>query len=130
MENRRQDYRHIFPAGALPVECLFPTGKRSGEVYDLSVSGISIRLHDSIPPVKPGQWFEVRILLRPGMVLGLLAEIIHENRGPDHRVGMRFLPLEDPAAEENRHRTLWGFLLEEQRKRRRLELAGKTLNPV
>lgn len=123
MDNRRQHYRHVFGAGAFPVECLLVAGKYSAEVFDLSVGGIGLRPTEPFPPLVPGQRLQVRFCLRPGMMLSLLAEAIYQTRDLDPRVGLRFLPLDDPVAEESRDRTLWAFLLEEQRKKRRLELA-------
>lgn len=133
MENRRQFYRHAFePRDTLRAELHRP-GQRAvltGEVLDLSLGGLRIRLRGAANSLGIGDSLFTRLLGRddgpvpvdlslslPSQVVSLL------QRGDEWHCGFRFLPIADSRANEDIERTLSRFLLDEQR-RRRMKDAG------
>jgi hypothetical protein len=134
MENRRETYRHAFaPWERVSVELSAP-GQRSkwtGELVDLSLGGLAIRLqeNDRLPP--PRGPVTAQFLL-PGETdpLTIQSFVTHWRRDPDSCTwGIHFLPLPQPKAEAGRSKTLWRVLLEEQRQALRQDHAETTAKP-
>jgi hypothetical protein len=123
MENRRKDYRHRLEApGRLGAE-LTPSGRPAAvaaEVIDLSVSGLAVALPAAAAPTV-GEACIVRLVATAERLdLKIPAVVIHRHDTPaGSRLGLHFPPLANPAANDNRERVLWRFLLEEQRRLRR-----------
>ena|SRR5208282_3916440 len=126
MENRRQYYRHLFtPGRRLRVQLGLPgSGARyNGEVIDLSIGGMRVRLKDAIQPVPGDDQLLAEISRKSGaeveFQLGLTADIVHSEAHADTRdYGIRFLPVQNAAASETRERAIWRFLIQEQRRTR------------
>ncbi len=132
MENRRQTYRHAFePRETLRAELHRP-GQRSllaGDVLDLSLGGLRIRLRQAISSLGIGDSLVTRLLGReeampaelnlslPSQVVSLL------QHGDEWHCGLRFLSVADSRVNDDIQRTLSRFLLDEQR-RRRMKDAG------
>jgi hypothetical protein len=127
MENRRQNYRLAIPPELRLSAALRPLGSDTelvGGVVNFSVGGLAVAL-DAGAALGPAVPCTVRLAL-PGSPDGVLARasITHQQpSGPQQIFGLRFAPLLDPVANENRERLLWRFSLEEQRRQRR-ERAG------
>lgn len=125
MDNRRDDYRFAFPAHErLAVECQTPPTESCGaEIVDLSVTGMRVQLHDAHPTLAPGQRLLLKFALGHAEAMTMPAVVVH--RGVERRgeLGVRFLPVADVETQEAREKALWVFLLEEQRKSRRRQLA-------
>jgi len=125
MDNRRNDYRHAFPT--LPpfhAECEILSDKIVGEIVDLSVTGVKLRAAEWPPHAGAGQALRIHLCLA-GVPLTMDAVLIH---GPHERnavIGIYFLPMESTAENEAREKILWSYLLHEQWKSRKLELARK-----
>ena len=121
MENRRQDYRHIFrPHERRQVQMsAAAAGTLRGELLDLSLGGVRVRLPGGAPPLKPQERCRVQLEVDSDQALLFDAEVIHREPDPEASCGLRFLPLVDVNAWELRERRLWKFLLEEQRRLRR-----------
>lgn len=126
MDNRRLDYRHPFADRHRSV--LLFAAEGAGEVaaplVDLSVGGMGLCWVDGVPPPSIGTRFRVRVELPGRGELELPAEVVHAQG--EGRLGLRFLPAGEPAAQEKRDKKLWSYLLEEQResRRRRMREAG------
>ena len=119
--NRRLSYRHEFEeAGRLlrvRLDSAWQPLRLVGKVRDLSLGGMNVSILEPAVSLDPFRLClaELRITedCRPGR---LTAEIVYINDGPDgRRCGMRFLPLIEPLLNEKRDKTLWRFLLEQQR---------------
>ncbi len=128
MSNRRSDYRHHFaPDDQLRVELVWPAGRRAiGQIRDMSVGGIGVTLDDPscrFPPTDPvSAHFGIPHGLRR---FALASTVVHRSvDGESRQFGLRFLPLDDIEAQEARDKALWVFLLDEQRRERRLRLTG------
>ncbi len=127
MENRRQTYRHTFePEDALRVELHLP-GKRgvfACELIDLSLGGMRVRLPWPPHELQIGDSVTARLLGREApnpivLSLALPARIVYLRRHDDTaHCGLKFLPTASPSANDNIERTLAGFLLAEQRRKR------------
>ncbi len=121
MENRRQDYRHTFaPPRQLRVELHAP-GRRVasvGDIVDLSVGGMKIRLHEGTPPLALAERCWASSTLPVGdLQLALHATVVHVQMGTSGcYYGLHFLPSVDPCVDEKREQAIWRFLLEEQRR--------------
>lgn len=126
-DNRRDTYRHPFPPyNAPPVAIQFPgtshgPESRSGEMLDLSLGGMGVRVREEEDACVAGSRCLVCFSL-PGANVDrtkLLFEclVVHARKEPlGVSYGLCFLPLDSPVEEEKRARLLWNFLLEEQRR--------------
>jgi len=126
MENRRQDFRHIFlparrPRVELQLAHLGTTFKC--QVIDLSVGGMRIRCDkDQCLPRETKDQVVARITqVSPagaGFRLELLSALVHSEPHENARdYGLRFLPATRPSAAESRDKAIWRFLIGEQRRR-------------
>ena len=127
MSNRRNDYRHQFADDdRLRVDLSALPGRRrvTGQMVNLSVGGLaflgdgSFRLDPAAPVVAH---FAIPHGLRR---FAIPSAVVHTAADG---IGLRFLPLEDPVAQEEREKALWVFLMDEQRRERRLRRAGAQL---
>ena len=122
-ENRRRDYRHPFlPTDTRPVdlELLAHPATTMGEILDLSLGGMRVRLDKKVDPPKPNDRLRVRSAI-PGMdsSLGLASVVVHSQTTPDgHFCGIHFLSSTNPTADDGREKALWRFLMDEQRRGR------------
>ncbi len=124
MSNRRNDYRHPFaPDDRLRVELSLWGGRpfATGQISDLSLGGLSC-VFPAGSPLDAGRpvvaHFAIPHALRQ---FAIRCEVIHAGAGgEDDPVRLRFLPLRNPVAQEERDKALWGFLLDEQRRDRRM----------
>jgi hypothetical protein len=121
MQNRRQDYRHTFaPYERIPVSVEI-TGRRSryvGEMVNLSIGGFCLQLHGKTAPFSKDDSCVARFQL-PGedVQLEVHSRIIHGSHNTcSHDLGIQFLPLASPVAQEKRENALWRFLMREQRR--------------
>lgn len=125
MENRRQDYRHAFPPPERRrVHLTANTGTAKtgtmGEILDLSLGGMRVRLPESAAPLSPQQRYRVELSLAADEPLALDAEVVHGKNDPENGCGMHFLEVVDLGARAARERKLWKFLIDEQLRQRRL----------
>jgi c-di-GMP-binding flagellar brake protein YcgR len=120
MENRRQNYRHLFVPPQLCVELQAPAQGAIclGALLDLSIGGMKIRLDDLTQPLAlHGRCLARSVLAAGHLRLALSAAIVHLQIGEDGRyLGLRFLPSVDPRVNEQREQVIWRFLMEEQRR--------------
>ena len=128
MENRRQTYRHAFESREILRADLHRPGQRavlSGDVLDLSLGGLRIRLRQVVGTLGIGDSLVTRLLGRDAptpakLNLTLPSQVVSLLRsGDEWHCGLRFLPIADSRAHEDIERTLSRFLLDEQRRRRR-----------
>lgn len=131
MDNRRKDYRHfLLPQLTLPV--VLTTGDqdapRMGITVNLSVGGMALQLPNS-SLLSEREPCVVELDVGGGHGPWRISAVVVHRAGLVTPVyGLRFLPLESPAANEMRENVIWRFLLEEQRgTRRRLREAGKNV---
>jgi c-di-GMP-binding flagellar brake protein YcgR len=132
MENRRQSYRHPFPTSEpVGVEIAPPEGQPPlrGELLDLSVGGMKIRL-DAAHPVSVGGHLTVRLVRRQTpplrLLLGMAGEVKHvEQDGRHVCLGLQFVQQGEAPAGETRERELSRFLAEEQRRVLRTRIAAQ-----
>jgi PilZ domain len=121
MENRRQHYRFAFaPTRRLPVHLGSIDGQASvaGKIVNLSIWGICVSIEG--PGMPPGdRWYATFALEPDAEPLTLLLERVYAQDGTETCCGFRFLRTLDLKAQEERERTIWRFLLEEQRRERR-----------
>ena len=121
MDNRRSSFRCAFRLDErLGVELLIP-GKapRWGLIVDLSIRGMGVSLADPDAIGPPGQHFPVRFVIPPGTRFTLPAVLVRASGPTQPILGIEFLPHPDPRFLAAREKTLWNFLLESQRRRRR-----------
>ncbi|HKI35959.1 MAG TPA: PilZ domain-containing protein [Gemmataceae bacterium] len=123
MNNRRNDYRHPFAVDdRLRVELTAAGGRRlaAGQIVDLSVGGLAY-LGDAPIRLDPAHPVVVHFAIPHGLRrLAIPAAVVYtgaEEEGSPF--GLRFLPLDDADAQEERDKALWVFLLDEQRRERR-----------
>lgn len=135
MENRRQTFRLTFVPQEAPRVEIYPREKQAGfegELLDLSVAGMRVRLRGLVP-LRTGDTITARLLAWKGpapaeLSLTLPARIVHrEPVGEDTLLGLHFQPTADPATNENIERTLFGFILAEQRRQRRRAIDAEEL---
>ncbi len=119
MENRRAYYRHAFPPGErLAVDMETAEGHKTyhGEIIDLSLGGLQVRLDGPAPPLTAEDRLIARLAL-PGLPQrpALPAAVRHWRIG-DGEVycGLAFRSFLAGPADEERERLLWRFLYEEQ----------------
>jgi c-di-GMP-binding flagellar brake protein YcgR len=125
MENRRQDFRHAFPPPERRrVHLTAATGTATGEILDLSLGGMRVRLEPA-GALKPRQRYRVQLSLTADEALALDAEVVHGRNDPENGCGLHFLPLVDLRASDARERRLWKFLLDEQLRQRRIRLGPR-----
>lgn len=127
MENRRQNYRHSFePEQVLRGE-LYRPGQRlvlPCDVLDLSLGGMRARLREFVGSLNNGDFFITRLLGRNDPVpialsLSIPSQVVSlEQSDEESHLGVCFLPLADPRANDHIERMLSRFLLAEQRRRR------------
>src|SRR5262245_40515297 len=119
MENRRQHYRQaIPPARALKVWLRSSDGARAipGNMLDLSIGGFRMRA-DASASLLDKTWIATFALESRG-TLSIPVEPVHVRQDPPQH-GFRFLPRVSPRAQEDLERTIWSYLLDEQRAERR-----------
>ena len=120
MDNRRQTYRHCFtPSEHHPVELISSSQTLRGEVVNISIEGLGVRLTSSAS--LPGRC-RVRLPLDAEAPLTLDAEIVYRKDAAENHCGLHFLPLADLNAGAARERRLTRFVLEEQRRSRKRAL--------
>jgi c-di-GMP-binding flagellar brake protein YcgR len=135
MENRRRTFRLTFVPQEAPRVELYPREKHDGfegELVDLSVEGMCVRLRGSVT-LRVDDTITSRLLAWKGpapaeLSLTLPARIVHHERdGEDTILGLHFQPTADPATNENIERTLFGFILAEQRRQRHRAIDAEEL---
>lgn len=121
MINRRSNYRHSFLEGErICVElksCGQPPCVLGGEIVDLSINGMAVQLSDStIELTLEDRFSAVFRLASEDAPLSFDCVVVHckVNENPP-TFGFQFLPLPDPVADARREKTLWIFLMEQQR---------------
>jgi hypothetical protein len=124
VNNRRNDYRHPFaPDDRLRVELSAWGGRPfvTGQIANLSVGGIAcvaegkFRLDPARPVVAH---FAIPHGLRR---FAIRCAVVHAGAGREgDPVRLHFLPLDNPVSQEEREKALWVFLLDEQRRDRRM----------
>lgn len=120
MSNRRNDYRHPFaPDDRLRVE-LSAWGARpfvTGQIADLSVGGIACVAEGAVI-LDAGRPVVAHFAIPQGLRrFAIRCTVVHAGAGREvDPIRLRFLPLDDPAAQEEREQALWLFLLDEQRR--------------
>jgi hypothetical protein len=122
MDNRRNDYRHTFPAeDRLRVEIILDDNRTivAGDVVNLSVTGMAVELeeaHSFRVDDRCTATFSIPHGLRR---FALDSEVIHTmpTAGGGH-LGLHFRPLDNGDAQDEREKALWVFLLDEQRRLR------------
>jgi c-di-GMP-binding flagellar brake protein YcgR len=129
MNNRRETYRHSFTtAEQVEVELALPGEQttRRGEVIDLSIEGMQVRLDVGASP-RVEEELTARLLGRPvppvQLGLSVISQVKYVRRHGSHvYCGIHFLTAASPAVNDQRESTLGRFLAEEQRRelRRRL----------
>jgi len=120
MENRRIDYRHTFEEPErLPVSLHVGAAELHGEVLDLSVAGMAVRL-DEPAAIRPRDRLHVDLSLAGDQKVALPAVVVHGQQAPTPHLGLRFLPAADLQASDARDRLLWRFLVAQQQRERRL----------
>ncbi len=122
MDDRRSHFRIEF-SDARPLSAAF-TAPWSGRTFlgvrvlNLSLGGmdLAVSADDVEPPLE--SYFRVSFTINEGKRrLAYDCKLVHvERRGDTFHLGCQFLPLADPHAEEARFRSLWQFLLDEQRR--------------
>lgn len=95
-------------------------GALRGEVLDLSLGGMRFRLPEATPALQPRERLQVSFCLADEEPFEVEAEVVYRQQEPVDCRGVRFLPLAEPSVSEARERRLWQFLLDEQRRARRL----------
>ncbi len=127
MINRREAYRQAFESGRRPaVQVVLPGGAtRAGTILDLSVGGLRAQLPGSLAAHLPARPWHVSFALAAEQPpVQLPAEHIHVQAQDPPAVGLHFLPLVDFRAQEEIEKRIWLYLLEEQRRERKLRRAG------
>ena len=127
MDNRRRDYRHFFPGpGRLQAVLSSATTSRNvtGEILNLSVGGMALQVDSQTSLPSASQWIVAFSLPSETAPLSLRATLVHQTSSKP-LYGFQFHSLADSQANENRERTIWRFLLNEQRTAR----AQMTLTP-
>lgn len=121
MENRRNEFRHIFPLNdQLRVELasVYLPRMITGQVVDLSVAGMAVDLGEQALWLREGIYCLAHFNIPHGLRhFALESQVISTRQGTGHgRLGLYFLPLPDLERQEERERLLWEFLLDEQRR--------------
>ena len=128
MSNRRTDYRHHFaPDDRLRVELASRNGRRVvGQIVNMSVGGIAVALDNATCRLDPADPVSAQFAIPHGLRRFTLASTVVHGCATDDggQLGLQFLPLEDLDLQETRDKALWVFLLDEQRRERRLRLTG------
>ena len=129
MDNRRQDYRHVFEPHQHRTAALTSHAAKSvrGEIVDLSVGGMRLRMTERTVPLRPRERIRVQFSLDGDQPLSVDAEVVYATADAEAHCGMHFLRLADAQANDARERKLWGFLLEEQLRARRRQLPAPPL---
>jgi c-di-GMP-binding flagellar brake protein YcgR len=126
MDNRRQDYRlSLLPDLRLTAE-LRPRSRPdpiAGVVVNVSLGGLAVQFDPVGPGLQRADRCEVRLKLPHQQTeMNVPMTVVHGGTGDLPVYGLRFLPMELPAEDENREKMLWRFLLDEQRRLRRRSL--------
>ena len=127
MDNRRSSFLCAIPlAERLEVELLMAGSAASlqGTIVDLSISGMAVSLADPTKVGQLGQRCQARFVIPPGTRFTLPAVLVHAAEPNEPHLGFQFLSHPDPALLAAREKTLWNYLLEAQRRRRRERLAA------
>lgn len=124
MEDRRRSYRFHFSAPERPsvrLERTHPRAVLQAQLVDLGVEGMRMLLPDTTAALHLDErWLSHLELPRLAKPLTVTGSVVYLERvGADLHCGIHFLPLLVPAASDERERTLWKFLMEEQRRRRK-----------
>jgi c-di-GMP-binding flagellar brake protein YcgR len=121
MDNRRRYYRHSFIGPPLLQATLSSAGgpeSRRGEIVNLSVGGMALRLEDQTFLASASQW-TIGVCLNRDTPLLLQATLVHQATDNNPSYGFQFHSLAETHANEEREKVIWSFLLDEQRKARR-----------
>jgi hypothetical protein len=124
VSNSRNDYRHPFaPEDRLRVELSW-AGRRpfaEGQILNMSLGGLACVLDDHYV-FAPSRRVVAHFAIPHGLRrFAIPCEVIHPGTGgEDDPIRLRFLPLDNPDAQEEREKALWVFLLDEQRHDRRM----------
>ena len=131
VSNLRASYRHQFaPDDRLRVDLSGPGGQRlaTGQIVNMSPEGIAVDLDGASLRLDPAQPIAAHFAIPHGLRrFAIPSAVVHTAADG---IGLRFLPLEDPVAQEEREKALWVFLLDEQRRERRLRRAESGLTAV
>lgn len=121
MDNRRECYRHPFPPDEpLPVKVEDPAHGKSweGQLVDLSVTGMCVRVPVATPTALPAARATAKLYLDPAQSLSVPVRLVHaQSKGPG-LFGFEFIESVDPRTNEMREKKLWAFLLQQQRRER------------
>jgi hypothetical protein len=123
-DNQRNDYRHSFRSfDRISVELLIPGSNRPvvGEVLDLSLGGMKVRIKGRNLPLYNRDPITARSNI-PGInsPSGLNALVVYcQTTREGQVVGLHFVGTSDPAVNEDREKTMWLYLLDQQRAQRR-----------
>ncbi|HEX5271925.1 MAG TPA: PilZ domain-containing protein [Gemmataceae bacterium] len=124
MSNQRNDYRHDFaPDDRLRVELSWVGGAAFavGQIVNLSVSGLACVVEGD-SHLDRGRRVVAHFAIPHGLRrFAISCEVMYAGTGQESDpIRLRFLPLATPSAQEERDKALWVFLLDEQRRDRRL----------
>ncbi len=124
MEIQRKDYRHSFPPDErirVDLEFSGPRTLLHGEIVNLSVGGMRVQFVDPVPPLKPRGRLVARASIQKEQVdLSLPSSVVYAEHSDEISFcGLQFLSSANRTLDESRERTVWRFLLEEQRRLRR-----------
>ncbi len=130
MQTRRADYRYAFEpeervgAEVLPLRAVAPV---LGEIVNLSMGGLALRLKELRADLRPGDRVMVRAQL-PGAVDSLLApaRVVHQHQAADgdRLLGFHFIPSANPSLDQARQAEIWRCLMAAQRRSHR-KLLGR-----
>ena len=135
MTNRRNYYRHHFTGPDRLWVLLEPSLERhpfQGEIIDLSVDGMRVRLASSAS--SPA--LDSAIIARPcipamEVPLGMNARVVYDALvGNQRDLGLQFLSSANPALDEKRQNVIWHYLLDQQRRTLRARREGAVTEVV
>jgi PilZ domain-containing protein len=117
--SKRSDYRHTFGPRERPVIGVAVSGRPPylrGRILNLSLRGALIEICDPAGLLKDAGWAVVRFEI-PDAALEYHCRIVYAAPGDGlPQFALRFIRLLDPRDNARRERTLWRYLLEEQRR--------------
>lgn len=129
MDNRRAHYRHAFPTAERPrVELELPEGRGTcaGEIINLSLGGMQVRLPERLPALD----LLARVVARPALPGARLATpstlVYARPEGVGVRCGLAFFRSVHPWGDDTRDKALWRFLLGAQVRQRREQIGERS----
>lgn len=122
MENRRQHYRYAFTLRSYwkaTFHALDRSATFSAEIVNLSIGGICVK-PEAGSAIEEEQWIVGITLSSHAEPLRIPVQRVHRSDGAAGTWGFRFLPMPNAQEQEEQDRVIWRFLLEEQRRDRRV----------